>query len=272
MLADMKHTSRRILLLCLLWLLANAGLLTAQDGTLRRIRVPILMYHYVDSLPLNADPLRIGLTVRPDTFRAQLAWLREAGYNTISFNQLHAALTLGATLPPKPLILSFDDGYSGHFTTVLPLLLEAGYTATFFVISERAESGDPNHLSREQVAAMAAAGMHMESHSRSHRELVGRDRDLLVFELLGSRESLQAFTGVAPRVLAWPYGSYDALALQIAEEAGYQMAVSTRAGMLHSSSERHELPRLRVNRDLSLAAFASLLRGDWLNEGAQPAM
>ena len=63
---------------------------------------------------------------------------------------------------------------------------------------------------------MAAAGMHMGSHSRSHRELVGRDRDLLVFELLGSRESLQAFTGVAPRALAWPFGNYDALALQIA--------------------------------------------------------
>ena len=271
MLADMKHTARRILLLCLLWLLADAGLLMAQDGTLRRIRVPILMYHYVGPLPPNADPLRIGLTVRPEAFQAQLAWLREAGYNTISFDQLHNALTMGATLPSNPLILSFDDGYSGHFTTVLPLLLEAGYTATFFVISERAENGDPNHLSREQVAAMAAAGMHMQSHSRSHRELVGRDRDLLVFELLGSRESLQAFTGVAPGVLAWPYGSYDALALQIAQEAGYQMAVSTRAGMLHSSSERLELARLRVNRDLSLRAFAALLRGAWLNEQALPA-
>ena len=268
MLIYMKHNARRFLLLCLLWLLANAGLLVAQDGTLRRIRVPVLMYHYVDSLPPNADPLRIGLTVRPETLRAQLAWLRDAGYNTISFDQLHAALTMGATLPPKPLILSFDDGYSGHFTTVLPLLLEAGYTATFFVISERAENGDLNHLSRGQVAAMTAAGMYMGSHSRSHRELVGRDRDLLVFELLGSRESLQAFTGVAPRVLAWPFGSYDAMALQIAQEAGYQMAVSTRPGMLHSSSERLELARLRVNRDLSLAAFAALLRGDWLNEGA----
>ena len=264
MLFYMKHNARRFLLLCLLWLLASAGLLAAQDGTLRRIRVPILMYHYVDSLPPNADPLRIGLTVRPETLKAQLAWLRDAGYNTISFDQLHAALTIGAMLPPNPLILSFDDGYSGHSTTVLPLLLEAGYTATFFVISERAENGDPNHLSRGQVAAMAAAGMHIGSHSRSHRELIGRDRDLLVFELLGSRESLQAFTGEAPRALAWPFGSYDALALQIAEEAGYQMAVSTRAGMLHSSSERLELARVRVNRDLSLAAFAALLRGDWL--------
>ncbi len=263
MLTAMKRFAQCLLLL---GLLAVAGLLTAQDGTLRRIRVPILMYHYVGPLPPDADPLRIGLTVRPEAFQAQLNWLLEAGYSTISLDQLDAALASGTPLPAKPVILSFDDGYRDHYTTVFPLLQQAGFTATFFVISERADSRDPNHLTWEQVAAMAAAGMETGSHSRSHSELAGLERDQLVFELLGSRESLQAYTDVAPGVLAWPYGLYDSLALQVAQEAGYRMAVSTRAGMFHSSSERLDLARVRVNRDLGLRGFEALLRGDWLVE------
>jgi len=261
----MKPATVRRWLLCLSWLLLAAGPPGVEDGTLRRIRVPILMYHYVSPLPVDADQLRRGLTVRPQALREQLAWLREAGYRTISFEQLYAALTRGAPLPARPLILSFDDGHQDHFTTVLPLLQEAGFTATFFIISERADLRDPQHLNREQVAAMAAAGMEMGSHSRSHRDLAGRDRDLLVYELLGSRESLQAWTGVAPQALAWPYGSFDSLAMQVAAEAGYRMAVSTRAGLLHSSDQRFDLARLRINRDLTLRGLEALLRGDWLN-------
>ena len=249
--------------LCLLWLLAHAGLFAAEDGTLRRIRVPVLMYHYVSPLPPDADWLRRGLTVWPEAFREQLTWLREAGYHSISLDQLNQALTLGAPLPPKPVILSFDDGHREHYSIVLPLLQEAGFTATFFIIIDRAEMRDPEHMNREQVVAMATAGMEVASHSRSHSDLAGRDRDQLVYELLGSRESLEAWTGAAPVALSWPFGSYDSLALQLAEEAGYGMAVSTRAGVFHSSSERFDLPRLRVDGDMRLANFAALLRGDW---------
>ena len=261
----MKAVQRCLLLLTLLWLLLWPHSTAAQDGTLRRIRVPILMYHYVGPLPRDADRLRIGLTVRPEAFRDQLAWLRGGGYSSISFDQLHAALQDGAALPAKPVILSFDDGYHDHFTVVMPLLLEAGFTGTFFVISERVDARDPNHLNREQVAIMAAEGMTIESHSRSHRDLAGRDRDLLVFELLGSRETLAAYTGRAPKTVAWPFGSHDGRARQVAREAGYLMAVSTRAGILHSNTELHDLARIRINRDLSTSGFASLVRGDWFD-------
>ena len=266
MLTDMR---RLLPILMMSFLLMSGGSLVAQDGTLRRIRVPILMYHYVGPLPRDADSLRTGLTVRPEAFRAQLNHLRDEGYSPIVFRQLYAALADGTPLPARPVILSFDDGYRGHFTTVFPLLEEYGYQATFFIISERADSEDPLHLSREHIVAMSAAGMEMGSHSRSHRELDARDRDVLVFELLGSRESLQAWTGMACEVLAWPYGSHDSLALQIAAEAGYLMAAGTRAGMLHSNSDRLDLARIRVNRNLTPASFAALLEGDWLREAGQ---
>lgn len=248
---------------CLLLLTA---LTVAQDGTLRRIRVPILMYHYVSPLPRDADALRIGLTVRPAVFRDQLAWLRGAGYSSISPDQLFRALNDGDPLPPKPVMLTFDDGHVDHYSVVLPLLLEAGFSGTFFIISDKVDARDPLHLNREQLVAMAAQGMAIESHSRSHRDLSGIDRDLLVFELLGSRESLEAWTGVAPRFIAWPFGKHDALARQVAGEAGYRMALSTRAGVFHDNTGLFELARLRVNRDLTLRNFGALLRAGWLEE------
>ncbi|MDE0610200.1 MAG: polysaccharide deacetylase family protein [Anaerolineaceae bacterium] len=247
-------------------LLALNALARAQDGTMRRIRVPILMYHYVSPLPRDADTLRIGLTVRPEVFREQLTWLRDAGYSSISPGQLFRALDHGEQLPPKPLILTFDDGHVDHFSVVMPLLLEAGFSGTFFIISERVDARDPLHLDREQLVAMAAQGMSIESHSRSHRDLSGLERDLLVYELLGSRESLEAWTGVEPTAIAWPFGKHDALARQVAREAGYRMALSTRAGVLHDSTGLFDLARLRVNRDLTLRNFEALLRADWLEE------
>lgn len=248
-------------------LLALTALTAAQDGTLRRIRLPVLMYHYVSPLPRDADALRIGLTVRPEAFRDQLAWLRDAGYSSISPDQLVRALNDGDPLPPKPVMLTFDDGHVDHYSVVLPLLLEAGFSGTFFIISEKVDLRDPLHLGRDQLIAMAAQGMSIQSHSLSHRDLSGLDWDLLVYELLGSRESLEAWTGVAPGILAWPFGKHDALARQAAREAGYRMALSTRAGVLHDSTELFELPRLRVNRNLTLRNFEALLRADWLDEG-----
>lgn len=261
-----KSVHYRVLLLSLLGALIGSGIAAAQDGTLRRVRVPILMYHYVGPLPQDADPLRTGLTVRTDEFRDQLTWLRREGYSSISFDQLFAALDEGAPLPDKPVILSFDDGYRDHFTVALPLLLEAGFAGTFFVISERVDAQDPNHLDREQVAAMAAEGMTMESHSRSHRDLAGRDRDTLVFELLGSRETLEAYTGRAPVTVAWPFGSHDALARQVAREAGYRMAVSTRAGVLHSNTGLFDLARIRINRNLTPRGLEALISGELYGE------
>lgn len=254
----------RLALLAALWLLLPASLTAAQDGTLRRIRVPVLMYHYVGPLPEGADALRVGLTVRPEAFREQLAWLKTAGYESVTFGQLHDALQGGAPLPPKPVILSFDDGHLDHFTTVMSLLQEAGFGGTFFVFSEGVEAGGPDYMDREQITALVAAGMEIEAHGRSHRDLAGRGRDLLVYELLGSRESLQAWTGAAPVFVAWPFGSHDALARQIAREAGFMMGVGTRAGVLHDNTDLYDLARLRVNRNLGLRSFEALLRADWL--------
>jgi hypothetical protein len=171
------------------------------DGTLRRIRVPILMYHYVSYLPSDADEYRRDLTITPDMFLAHLAYLKQQGYETISLYQLDEALVNGTPIPPKPVILSFDDGYIDHYVNVFPALKAYGFTGTFFVITGLADANRPDYLNWRQIREMADAGMSMESHTKDHVDLRGKDYHFLVYQLLGSLESLSAYTGRSVHML-----------------------------------------------------------------------
>ena len=87
------------------------------------LHVPILMYHYISVNPhAPGDPLRTRLSVPPAQFAQQLAYLHRAQYTTITLDNLVDALEMRTSLPPKPVILTFDDGYADFFTNAYPLL------------------------------------------------------------------------------------------------------------------------------------------------------
>jgi len=230
------------------------------DGTWRRIHVPILMYHYVSPLPADADAFRIDLTVEPPIFRAHMQYLADSGYTTISLYELHDALNHGRSLPPNPIVLTFDDGYTDHYDFVFPTLLEFGFSGTFFIITGRADSGNPNHLNWVQIMEMAQAGMRMEGHTRTHLDLRARDRDFLVFEIVGSLESLYAHTGQEARMFSYPAGRYDDDTLRIMNSSRVLRAVTTQIGAYHTTDNAMELRRLRVHGNLSVAGLDQLLR------------
>lgn len=229
------------------------------DGTLRRIRVPILMYHYVSDLPPDADDIRLGLTVVPPLFQAHMQYLSDAGFTTISLYDLNAALTAGTSLPPKPIVLTFDDGYRDAYTNVFPILQRYGFTATFFIITARADANDPAHVSWQQIKQMSDAGMSMEPHTKDHLDLRERDHDFLIYQMKGSIESLTAFTGRMPRMFSYPVGHYDSAALDVTSELNIDIAVSTVNGDLQTTTGRLHLPRVRILGNMSVASLASVL-------------
>lgn len=249
---------RLAVLLCILFtplLPADA----AGDGTLRRIHVPILMYHYVSPIPADADVYRIDLTVEPPLFRQHMAYLKQAGYETISLYQLHDALMNGSPLPPKPIVLTFDDGHIDHYQQVFPVLQEFGFTATFFIITGLADVAHPDYVNWEQIREMAQAGMYMQSHTKNHRDLRERDTDFLVYEIIGSIESLEAHTGQPVQVFCYPAGRYDDATLRILASTDVIRAVTTQHGAYHTTDNMLEVPRLRVRGDTSIAGLEQLL-------------
>lgn len=232
------------------------------DGTHRRIDVPILMYHYISDPPGGSDEYRIDLSISPGTFRGHLQYLFDNGYTPISLYDLDEALLTGRALPLKPVILTFDDGYIDHYTNAFTILQEIGFAGTFFIITARADAGDPNHLNWEQIREMADAGMSMESHTKNHPNLQGRDEDYLVYEMLGSIESLNFYTGKTRHMFCYPGGDFDAMTLQVAARLPIWRAVTTENGRIHTTDNRLLLPRIRISNGMGVAALASLLEDD----------
>lgn len=241
---------------------ANAPEIRDPDGTLRRIRVPILMYHYVSPLPEDADDIRTDLTVSPELFSAHMRYLTESGYETISLYRLYNALVAGTPLPAKPVVLTFDDGYIDHYGYVLPVLREFGFTGTFFIITELVDFGTPGYLNWTQIAEMSAAGMSMESHSKSHLDFRNRDWDFFVHQVVGSFESLEAHTGQPAAMFCYPVGRYDEGTLAALQKLPVLLAVTTQYGLMHTSDNLLELPRLRIHNTTGVAGLAGLLSGN----------
>ena len=222
-------------------------LLPPPDGVTRTIKLPILMYHYISELPPDADKIRRGLTVTPATFEAHLKYLKEAGYETISLHQLMLHLTRGEPLPPKPIILTFDDGYRDVYENAFPLLTRYGFKGTFFLITNFIDEGRPLYLTWEQVKEMAAAGHEIGAHSRDHPDLRGRDIDFLVWQILGSKEAIQNGAGITPRFFSYPSGKYDENVIAVLASAHYWGAATVIQGVDQSSATPFELQRIRID-------------------------
>lgn len=256
--------NRIILLLttCLLFAglpTAGDGQLLSGDGTLRRIRLPILMYHYVEELPPNVDDIRRGLTVSPALFRQHLEYLRQEGYETVNSEQVYNALMTGAPLPPRPIMLTFDDSYDTHYSIVFPLLREYGMIGTFYVITSALDHQRAGHMTWPQAIEMAQAGMEIAAHTKNHVELRNRTHDQLVYEVLGSIESVTAHIGRRPFGFSYPVGRYDRNTLQFMRTIGPIIATTTQNGLYISTDTMLTVPRLRIAQNVTPYALSRML-------------
>ncbi len=231
----------------------------APDGVHRTAEVPILMYHYISKPPKGADAYRLDLSVTPENFEAQLAWLSGQGYQSVTLRALVYHLTAGWPLPERPVVLTFDDGYRDAYTNAFPLLKEYGYTGTFFILTRPIDDGDPNYLTWDMVKEMYQAGMQMQPHGYRHYDLKGKSVDFLVYEIVGPKEAIEDRTGETVRFFSYPAGSYDRQTIAVLESAHFWAAVTTIQGTTQSSDALFELQRLRVRGGTTLGGFAQLL-------------
>ena len=243
---------------------------TPPSGLSWTLRVPILMYHYISIPPEDADIYRIDLSVHPDNFRAQMAYLAENGYTTVDLYDLSRAITNQGELPEKPVIITIDDGYLDAYEIAFPILQEFGHTATIFVITDLVDREHPAYATWPMLKEMAEAGMRIEPHSKTHINLNDRPRDLLIWEILGSQETVAYHIGYTPRYFAYPGGRYDELTLQIMEELDFWGTVTTMGGRWNGFDNRYEWRRMRVRYTTSLPEFIDLVHpGDTIRGKAR---
>lgn len=234
------------------------------DAQVRSANVPILMYHYVSAPPPEADVYRRDLSVTPDQLAGQIEAMTAAGFVSVRLSDLISYLATGRPLlPPKSVVLTFDDGYQDNFDNAFPLLKQAGFTATFFVITDFVDAGRPGYMTWDELRELHDAGMDIGSHSRDHPDLAGRAADFLVWQVLGSREMIESRLGFTPRAFCYPSGRYDPLAVQVVQSANFWGAVTTRQGATHDSEHLFELTRVRIRGGHTVADVMRLLTTDW---------
>jgi peptidoglycan/xylan/chitin deacetylase (PgdA/CDA1 family) len=181
------------------------------------VEIPILVYHHV--VPGGGSPV---LYVTPSGFEQQLRYLQSNGYQSISFADLANCLEYGASLPERPVILSFDDGWENQYQYAFPLLQKYGFTGTFYVVSGYIDH--QNFMTTEQLKAMMAAGMVIGGHSHTHPALAGIGSGRLKDEVTGSKAWLEDRLGTVIDTFAYPYGSYSSATVAAVKAAGYRTA------------------------------------------------
>jgi len=221
--------------------------------------VPVLMYHHIAVAGADADAIRRDLSVPPEAFAAQLSYLASNGYHPVSLSDLLDHLNTGRPLPPKPIVLTFDDGYVDNYTAAFPALQRHGFKGTFFLITDFAGHGE--YMSWDQAREMSAAGMHMESHTLDHPDLSMLPSDRLSRELVESRRALEAQLGTPVRYLSYPAGRYSPSVVRAAQQAGYLGAVTTAYGDVHKPGQPFEIARIRIRGADTLEVFAQKVHG-----------
>ena len=195
-------------------------------------RVPILMYHRVtDAEPGPADYF---FSISRRRFAQQMHSLRRLRFHIVSLDQIVDWLRRGRALPPRPVAITFDDGYADTYRLAVPILQALRFPATFFLVSDHvggssrweAESGcaDQPLIGWEEARALARQGFTIASHTRSHAVLTVLSDECLRAELLESRAIIERQLKTPIRFFAYPRNRTDARCQAAVRAAGYEGA------------------------------------------------
>jgi peptidoglycan/xylan/chitin deacetylase (PgdA/CDA1 family) len=202
---------------------ATAAPDTSASGMAARATVPVLCWHQLrDHRPGDSASSRSLYVCPPATFRSQLDGIRAAGHTPIGPDDYLAHLTTGAALPPRPVMLSFDDSQGSQIVVGLPELQRRQMTATFFV--QTVPLGKPNWMSRADVRDLHDVGMTVGAHTYDHHPVGGYSGSDWTTQLDRPRRVLEQLTGAPVRHFAYPYGTWDPAAFAHLDEAGYRTA------------------------------------------------
>ena len=213
------------------------------------IIVPILLYHHI-GYSLQGDT---KYYVTPEMFDQQMNLLYQWGYKTISVDLLVKAITQGADLPPKPVLLTFDDGSDTVYARALPIMQRYGFTGTAYIVYYYI--GFTNYMKVDQIQALAAAGWEIGSHGLSHKDLTTPPYTQMD-EVVESRKRLEALLGLPVLSFAYPFGAYDDDALSYVHKAGYLAAMGLGNETIQNDKNLFYLSRQAINGSEDLKIFA----------------
>lgn len=210
----------------------------------------ILMYHSVG----ESDGWQPGLNIPTQAFLEQMEFLKKHDYNVVSLDELADMLKSGSKIPPKTVVITFDDGYMNNYTRAYPILRRLGFPATFFIVfdflgAEKEVYGRKmRFMTPEIIKEMLASGIvTIGSHTLKHFYLPDiTDEEALREEIAGSKEALERITGQEVKFFSYPIGGYTPKIRDIVGKAGYKAAVTTMPSKGYAHEDIYALKRIKM--------------------------
>jgi peptidoglycan/xylan/chitin deacetylase (PgdA/CDA1 family) len=233
------------------------------------VRCPVLLYHRFirdEALLAHYPGTESIFTITAERFDEEMRFLKGAGYSPVGLQQIVDFVREGRPLPPKPVALTVDDGWTSNIDIMLPILKTHGIKASFFITTSGASwiyrdfEGFDAPLSREQVAFLRSEGHEIGSHTVTHAHLIELDDDAVRREFTDSKRWIEESTGQPCPYLSIPGNFYDDRIMRIARECGYQAVFTANVGSVHASTSPWDIPRLIVEGNFSVAEFQDNLK------------
>jgi len=227
--------------------------------------IRILNYHSISSDFNNKSSKYASVSLK--VFSAQMKYLYDKDYKIIDLDDFLEIKQNQQQIPPKTIILTFDDGYANNYINAFPIFSKYSFKAVISVITEHIDKNIPfpwlNQsvledgeekklnlpLSKTQLKIMSEYGITIASHTKSHRALSRLEKKDVMKEIIESKKNLEEILSKEVKYFAYPYGSWGDFGLEdkeIVKSAGYKAALSTKVGSNNSKSDLFELKRIPI--------------------------
>ncbi len=228
--------------------------------------VPILVYH------------RFGrqagkLTLTPDMFESQMAYLHDQGYRVIRLSDIYAFLQGEGSLLKKAVVITIDDGFKSTYTMAYPILKKYGFPATLFVYSDFI--GLPGGLNWSQMREMVASFLiDIQFHSKTHGNLALTQKDesrvayerRIQQEIQHTARQIERHLKIDVHTLSYPYGDTNDIVVEQLEKYAFRMATTVQRGGNACFADPLSLLRTLIYGDEPLETFEKSLEACRFNK------
>jgi peptidoglycan/xylan/chitin deacetylase (PgdA/CDA1 family) len=214
--------------------------------------VPVLLYHSVSAEPTG---LMQRYTLSPPMFRQHIAWIVENGFDTLTVSDYAMALRGQKPWPPRPLVVTFDDGYADFLTEAAPVLAERGIVSTLYVTTRpigrtrRGTMAGRPMLTWSELSELPALGVEIGGHSHDHAQLDLLARDRVIHQVETCKQALEDHLQVRVDSFAYPHGYNSATTRRAVRSADYTSACGVGNALSHPRDDQWSIARLMFEHD-----------------------
>jgi peptidoglycan/xylan/chitin deacetylase (PgdA/CDA1 family) len=213
------------------------------------------MYHVIGNPPANAAYPELYVSLRD--FERQMRWLARNGYHGVTLRRVYDYWRTGAALPSRPIVISFDDGYTSQDSRARPILWRLHWPGVLNLKVGNLNAADA--LPPWRVRNLIIAGWEIDAHTITHPDLTAVGDAQLWREVHGSRVQIERRFYVRADFFCYPAGRYNARVIDAVRRAGFLGATTTNFGLARPARP-YELSRVRVNGSDGLRGFAEKLQ------------